>query len=41
MAIVGIGWLLLGRPTEGLLMVLGAGAIGAPTIRAAARLGAR
>ncbi|MHC4794129.1 MAG: sodium:solute symporter family transporter [Planctomycetota bacterium] len=41
MAIVGIGWLLLGRPTEGLLMVLGAGAIGVPTIRAAARLGAR
>ena len=41
MAIVGIGWLLLGRPTQGLLMVLGAGVLGVPAILAAARLGSR
>ncbi|MAD19649.1 MAG: hypothetical protein CMJ52_05435 [Planctomycetaceae bacterium] len=41
MAIVGIGWLLLGRPLDGLLMVLGAGVLGIPTIRSAARLGGR
>ncbi len=41
MAIVGIGWLLLGRPADGLLMVLGAAVLGVPTIRAAARLGSR
>jgi len=41
MAIVGIGWLLLGRPVQGLLMVLGAATLGVPTMRAAARLGSR